>query len=193
MTTTIDRLESKPSDERETPQSLYDALDRTFHFAWDVAARAENAKVPAFADVWSTNGKIRVPCYLGPDHHFSDWRDALTIPWARTIGEALDCDPWGLVVWCNPPYSRNQLVRWYEKAKAEAEHGLTTVLLIPGDTSTEAFHTHVRQGEWYCRTGRAGHFNGAPLTAEGKKAPPFFPSHLFVVRPPLPAEWARPY
>lgn len=37
---------SKASDEWETPQDFYQALDREFSFGLDVAASAENAKTP---------------------------------------------------------------------------------------------------------------------------------------------------
>jgi phage N-6-adenine-methyltransferase len=37
--------------------------------------------------------------------------------------------------WCNPPYSRLQLMRWVEKALSESA---VTVLLVPGDSSTKA-------------------------------------------------------
>jgi site-specific DNA-methyltransferase (adenine-specific) len=38
-------------------------------------------------------------------------------------------------VWCNPPYSRQQIIRWVEKALASPA---TTVMLVPGDSSTIA-------------------------------------------------------
>ena len=45
---------------------------------------------------------------------------------------------WGNVPsFCNPPYSRGQLFKWVEKASREHDPQ-PVVMLIPGDTSTQA-------------------------------------------------------
>jgi phage N-6-adenine-methyltransferase len=45
--------------------------------------------------------------------------------------------PWEKVNWCNPPYSHGQLIKWLKKAAEEQKLGNTTVVLVPGDTSTK--------------------------------------------------------
>lgn len=41
------------------------------------------------------------------------------------------------IVWCNPPYSRDQLCWWVHKA-IDSAPSATTVMLLPGDCSTKA-------------------------------------------------------
>lgn len=52
--------------------------------------------------------------------------------------------PWSVdeVVWCNPPYSRGQLVQWVKKA---IESPCVTIMLIPGDCSTKASQLALRE------------------------------------------------
>lgn len=68
-------LFSSKSDEWETPQELFDALNKVFDFDLDVCATSENAKCGD---------------YFGFD---SDYPCGLTAQWGRGI------------CWCNPPYS----------------------------------------------------------------------------------------
>jgi len=52
--------------------------------------------------------------------------------------DSLDIEAlWGLVNWCNPPYSN--ISPWVEKAKKEHSHGKSTVMLVPSDTSVKWF------------------------------------------------------
>lgn len=47
-------------------------------------------------------------------------------------------------VFCNPPYSKNQIGLWLEKAAISCSHyGTLTVFLIPARTDTRWFHNHV--------------------------------------------------
>lgn len=79
-------LFSHKSDEWETPQALFDELDKEFHFDLDVCATNENAKCVV---------------YFGLDNGV----DGLTTPWEM---------PWGTArVWCNPPYS--DIKSWCKK------------------------------------------------------------------------------
>ena len=50
---------------------------------------------------------------------------------------------WGKVNWCNPPYSLGQIDKWLKKAREEQEKGKTTVVLVPGDTSTKWYHDNI--------------------------------------------------
>jgi site-specific DNA-methyltransferase (adenine-specific) len=47
--------------------------------------------------------------------------------------------PWGGVVWCNPPYGR-EISMWIKKAYEESLNGSTVVLLLPSRTDTKWFH-----------------------------------------------------
>jgi site-specific DNA-methyltransferase (adenine-specific) len=69
---------SKATDECETPQAFFDALDAEFRFGLDAAATEDNAKCTAF---------------------FTREDDALTRDWYPGRG-------WS--VWLNPPYSQCQ-------------------------------------------------------------------------------------
>lgn len=60
--------------------------------------------------------------------------DALSLRWDGSTG------------WCNPPYSRGQLLKWVEHA--HAAQGATIVMLLPGDSSTRA-------GQYVLRHARA--------------------------------------
>jgi phage N-6-adenine-methyltransferase len=44
---------------------------------------------------------------------------------------------WGVTNWCNPPYSN--ITPWVNKAISQHELGLTTVMLVPADTSVKWF------------------------------------------------------
>lgn len=50
--------------------------------------------------------------------------------------------PWGGIVWCNPPYGR-QISKWVRKAFLESVRGVTTVMLLPARTDVRWFHEYV--------------------------------------------------
>ena len=118
---------SSATDEWETPQAFFDALDREFHFTLDVAASMLNAKCGA---------------YLTQED------DALGIEWGM-------CGYAGpMVCWCNPPYSRGLQKKFIAKAAAERLKGVTTVMLLPARTDTKAFHAHIYDASlWQAREG----------------------------------------
>ena len=59
--------------------------------------------------------------------YFTKEDDGIQEPW--TVGAA----------WCNPPYSRGQLIKWLVKAADEAKARRCTIaMLMPGDCSTIA-------------------------------------------------------
>ena len=65
------------------------------------------------------------------DKHYTKETNGLDQSWA------------GEVVWCNPPYGREQVL-WIKKAFDEfKEHGVTTVMLLPARTDTKAFHEYI--------------------------------------------------
>lgn len=165
----ITQVQAPPSsDERVTPDWLYDALDQEFHFEWDFAAIFDNAKVRRPDGVY----------YFGPDHPITGYRDALTVDWAVVLRER-GCR---MVGFCNPPYGRGQIMRWCAKAEHKAARGVTTVMLLPGDTSTEYFHRYVLTGERRWINQRLK-FQGAPLDKHGRLPPAKFGSVLRIWRP----------
>jgi len=148
----------KPSDERQTPEWLYAALDVEFNFSWDLAARAENCR--AFRLEWIDGIEHRERFYFGPDHERLYFRNGLTAPWHRIL-------PAGSAGWLNPPYSGGQTLHWCAKAEAEALHGITTVMLIQADPSTEYWHRYMLTGERRTLKKRLS-FEGAPLDKKGR-------------------------
>lgn len=99
----IDRLfdAASPTDEvddRGTPQSLFDELNREFHFTIDVAASALNTKCERFYDL-SSNGLIQdwsgetvwcnppysdLPSWVAKAHHEVNATTVMLIPANRT-------------------------------------------------------------------------------------------------------------
>lgn len=93
--------------------------------------------------------------------------------------------------WCNPPYSRGQILRWVKRAEEMAHrNGCLTVMLLPGDSSTQ-YYRHIVMANHEMRVlNSRWHFEGAPLTKTGKKAPARFPNIIVIVRPEHPL-WYR--
>lgn len=118
--------------------------------------------------------------YYGPGRA-EEFRDGLRTKWHERVRR-------GTVAWCNPPYSRGSIVQWCLKAEQEAMEGVTTVMLLPGDTSTEYFHQFVLKHEHYFIQRRLK-FEGAPLDSKGRLAAAKFGSVLVVFRPEGP--WTR--
>lgn len=68
--------------------------------------------------------------------------------------------PWGGVVWMNPPYGR-EIGKWVRKAYETArEKKGTVVCLLPSRTETEWFQEYCTKGEVRFLKGRL-HFNNA--------------------------------
>ena len=151
---------AKLTDVRETPQDFWEAQNEIWNFKLDAAALSSNAKC---AD------------YLGPDHPIAAHRNGLLASWDR-----------GGTVWCNPPYSRGEIIQWLAKAYVEAAAGITTVMLLPVDTSTKWFHAYVMPrlavGDVQFVAGRLS-FKGTPLTKKGVQAKSKQASMLVIFRP----------
>lgn len=45
--------------------------------------------------------------------------------------------PWAKSTFCNPPYSHGELKKWVTKAYEESKLGNSSVLILPGDSSTK--------------------------------------------------------
>lgn len=126
---------SSATDEWETPQAFFDALDVEFGFAIDIAATAENAKCAAY---FGRNG-------------LED--DGLTAGFRRAL-RAVEDGTGRRACWCNPPYSRGLQAKFIEKVARERFLGHTTVMLLPARADTKAFHTHIYDAKtWQPRDG----------------------------------------
>lgn len=86
-----------------TPQPVFDALDKEFHFTLDVCASAENTKCAQYC-----SGPCKLPelCNCGL------------------------CSEWGdNICWMNPPYSNGVIGQWIDKAISAVISGATVVCL----------------------------------------------------------------
>lgn len=97
-------------DERATPKSTFEELNREFSFDLDAAASEHNYKCDL---------------YFGPGGIAPD---ALVEEWGGT----------GAVVFCNPPYSKAD--QFVSKARTEADKGAVIVLLLPVRSDTRWWH-----------------------------------------------------
>jgi len=103
-------------DEARTPMNIFIPLDAEFHFDLDAAATPANALCPGY--------------YTKEDDALSDM-----CPWYEDHGE----DGCIKSIWCNPPYSNCNILKFVHKAYLESGKGATVVLLIPSDPSTQYF------------------------------------------------------
>lgn len=74
---------------------------------------------------------------------------------------------WGSSTWCNPPYSRGQVIKWVTKAYDEfVWHENSSLLLLQGDISTKWFRkAHDTCTAMYAY-GKRLKFNGAKDSAK---------------------------
>mgnify|MGYP001820679721 FL=1 len=105
----------------ETPQDLFDELDREFRFEVDVCATEENSKCAVFID------------------EASDGLDAI---WHQI--EVMGQIPG--VFWMNPPYGR-EIGKWMKKAYEESQKGCTVVCLVPSRTDTKWWHDYAMKAD----------------------------------------------
>lgn len=152
-----DLMFSSASDEWETPQAFFDALNAEFHFDIDVAASDENKK----CDIYLTEGM-----------------DALAQNWDAGM------EGRGTVCWMNPPYSRGLQGRFIAKAAMERLNGVTTVALLPARTDTKAFHASIYDvANWRARDGVEIRLLKGRLKFGGCANSAPFPSMVVVFRP----------
>ena len=103
------------NSERETPDDLFNLLDREFTFVFDAAATHSNTK-----------------CALYIDKEY----DSLHFDWGRYI-------ILGGSIWLNPPYTRGVINKFVKKARFYATQGTTVVCLLPARTSAKWWCKHV--------------------------------------------------
>ena len=149
---------SSASDEWETPQWLFDSLQKEFDLNFDLAASDGNKKI--------------FNCYLKED-------DALSRSWIE--GKIVIGCGRG---WCNPPYSRGLCAKFIAKAAEERLKGFLTVMLLPARTDTKAFHTHIYDAStWQPRKGIEIRFLAGRLKFSNSKTSAPFPSMIVIFRP----------
>lgn len=155
MTINLGMFTSNKS-EWETPQELFDELDREFHFTLDVCALPKNTKHPR---------------YLTPEGGGS-----LDTAWAF-------CGMAGShrrnVCWMNPPYGR-QIGKWVERAFVESLKGATVVCLLPARTDTKWWHNYCMKGEVRFIKGRVKFIDPDHRDRNPQPAP--FPSAIVIFR-----------
>jgi len=103
------------NDEWETPQDLFDVLDKEFNFNLDVCATYKTHKCKMFFG----------------QYHLEGFMDALQVSWVKA-----NC-------WMNPPYSRGNIDKFMEKAYKESLYGATVVCLVRFDPSAKWFQKWV--------------------------------------------------
>lgn len=138
----------------QTPQYIFDWLDKEFHFDIDAAANDDNHKCRLYFSLeankkYFPNGSLDMP-----------WHDV------------------GVAFWLNPPYS--DPYPWVKKAYEESQKGCTVVCLLPADISTKWFHDWViGKAEIRLIQGRINFDNPTP----GKYSAPKFGSMIAVYGP----------
>ena len=125
----------------QTPQAVYDELDKEFNFNLDPCCTKESAKC---------------------SRYFTEKEDGLSTLWCHTGVEPVN-------VFMNPPYGR-EIVKWMEKAYQEIQckHGPETIVcLVPSRTDTRWWHNYcMKADEIRFIKGRLkfdGHKNSAPF------------------------------
>ena len=129
---------SSSKDDWETPDELFNQLDKEFDFDVDLAATKENAKCDFF---------------ISPEE------DAFKQNWNMINGMIYS----RLKAWLNPPYGKG-IIKWLEKCLEESAKGLTIVVLLPARTDTKWFHKFAKLTEIRFLPGRLT-FKGAPAPA----------------------------
>ena len=147
-------LFSSNSAEWETPQELFDQLNKEFGFTMDVCATFENRK----CEVWLGHGPG------------STFVDGLKHSWGS------------MVCWMNPPYGRD-IGLWIAKASEEAQKGATVVCLLPARTDTKYVHDYIWDTETHrTRQGVELRLLKGRLKFGGSKNSAPFPSMVVVFR-----------
>lgn len=112
------------SDQYATPWDLVDECINSF---WQTAGRT--ITIDAFANAYNAKAPL----------FWTRKDNALTLDWkAKIIGAGFD--PWGVLIWGQPPYSQQVLGPAVRKMYAEAKNGITTLALLPVSTSTGWWH-----------------------------------------------------
>jgi site-specific DNA-methyltransferase (adenine-specific) len=148
-----DQLFSSGKDDWETPDSLYEELDKEFHFVWDLACNLKNCK----CGPWRNHGFC-----------IDNGHDALKMDWHGDPA----LDGW---LWMNPPFSKNK--EFIKKAYEESQKGARIVMLLPSRTSNVWFHKYI-----YRKPGVEIRFLKGRLKFKGASSSAPFPSMIVIMR-----------
>lgn len=102
-------------------------------------------------DVVRQHGVITLdPCTVdanptGAMRFYTPAQDGLRASW--------ECD--GRLAWCNPPWSRGQVIRWADKAIVEARLGSEIIMLTLADVRTSWFRKLADNADAYCLINRS--------------------------------------
>lgn len=134
---------SSNSQEWETPQELYDELDKEFRFNLDPCANENNFKCISY--------------FISPQNA-NQWTNPSIIDGLK--------QRWSGRVFMNPPYGR-EINQWVKKAYYEALHNCEVVVcLLPARTDTRWFHD-------YCLKGEVRFLKGRLKFSNSKNSAPF--------------------
>jgi len=153
---------SRPPRAYESPGGV-DGKSTNWETPWDLF-EALDSEFRFICDAAAEQGNTKVPgAFISPEE------DGLAVDWPRGS------------VWLNPPYGK-ALSEWVAKARAEAERGVTVVVLVPVRSSTKWWHEHVPHAtEVRLMIGRI-QFIGAGVDGDERRASPF-PSAVLVFTP----------
>ena len=144
------------NDEWETPDDLFNKLNREFNFVIDIAANALNKKC-AF--------------YLG-DYP----QNALNYSWKKVWDAWVTTEDRNGAIWMNPPYSRGNIEKFMALASFNSQY-FPIVCLVRFDPSTKWYQKYVHDVVDEVRMlSRRVKFVGAPSAYN-------FPSAIVVYRP----------
>jgi len=122
LVTETSTLRNPDKNNWETPSELFNGLNDTYQFDFDAAADQFNHKISRW---FGPGSPVGVYDALAPDVR---WRD------------------YGEYFWLNPPYGRGLLEPFLAKAIQEWKRdGIGIVMLLPVDTSTRWWHTHIEE------------------------------------------------
>jgi site-specific DNA-methyltransferase (adenine-specific) len=147
-----------PKDEWQTPQWLFDLLDREFQFHVDAAATGENAKASIY------------------------YGDALNHEWYHQIESPDDNLP-SERFFLNPPYSAGNIDKFMAKAYEESQKGAVVVCLVPCATDTRWWHNYAMKAQEIRFIKGRVRFVGYDKEGKQIKNSPTFSSCVVIFRP----------
>lgn len=106
------------NDEWETPDELFNKLNEEFNFTFDAACKTHNSK-----------------CSTGNNLDLS--LDALEAPWHAASGS----------IWLNPPYSRNNIYPFMQKAYMESLKTDHAIVCLVRDDPTARWYKNWVDGK----------------------------------------------
>lgn len=165
-----------PNDSQQTPDDLYEALDRQFRFDYDPASDHENHKTTHYSTLEGTWGLHRCASIAT----LSEWASKGN---AQMNDDGLAHDWTGHRVFVNPPYSRGSIGAFVDKMIAERNNAQIIVAVVKADPSTRWW----QRLEWYANIEfLPKRVRFVDPGNEGQKAGAKFPTALVVMKKDYP-------